>query len=182
MSRTGRAVGRPAGRSELAGATPLRPSTPLLDGDTQTGGEKLQATALDRRRFRLAAPLRRQHGSSDTDWRRMQLIAAAGIPNCRHTSREDQNDKNGGGKKTFRAWRGEWVAETTKARRGRDAPGFDSDRQLGRRSAVRRTEAARRGKRFGPSRGNAAMRQIQAWRLPGMSQTRGQAHAAFSRT
>lgn len=37
------------------------------------------------------------------------------------------------------------VARMTKARRGRDAPGFDSDRQPGRRSAVRRTETARRG-------------------------------------
>lgn len=54
------------------------------------------------------------------------------------------------------------VARMAKARRGRDAPGFDSDRQPGRRSAVRRTEAARRGKRFGPPRGNVAMRQIQA--------------------
>lgn len=37
------------------------------------------------------------------------------------------------------------IARMTKARRGRGAPGFDRDRQPGRRSAVRRTEAARRG-------------------------------------
>lgn len=52
----------------------------------------------------------------------------------------------------------------TKARRGRDAPGFDSDRQPGRRDAAVGPTRLGGVKRFGPSRSSVAMRQIQAWR------------------
>jgi hypothetical protein len=56
--------------------------------------------------------------------------------------------------------------EGAEARRGRDAPGFDSDRQHGRRNAVHRAEAAKEGcsASVRPG-GSAAMRQIQARRL-----------------